>query len=82
MFDATTQGNVHNQYVYGIDPDLKDNFSIVILELHPDHSRIVCYWTTNRSNFKERQKSGLTNEHDFYGFCARKIRNHENILPR
>ena len=36
LFDATTQGNIHNQYVYGIDPaSEKDNFSIVILELHP-----------------------------------------------
>ena len=82
LFDATTQGNVHNQYVYGIDPaSEKDNFSIVILELHPDHSRIVYCWTTNRSNFKERQKSGLTNEHDFYGFCARKIRNLMRTFP-
>lgn len=82
LFDATTQGNVHNQYVYGIDPaSEKDNFSIVILELHPDHSRIVYCWTTNRSNFKERQKSGLTKEHDFYGFCARKIRNLMRTFP-
>ena len=82
LFDATTQGNVHNQYIYGIDPaSEKDNFSIVILELHPDHSRIVYCWTTNRSNFKERQKSGLTSEHDFYGFCARKIRNLMRTFP-
>jgi len=82
LFDATTQGNIHNQYVYGIDPaSEKDNFSIVILELHPDHSRIVYCWTTNRSNFKERLKKGLTNEHDFYGFCARKIRNLMRTFP-
>jgi len=82
LFDATTQGNIHNQYVYGIDPaSEKDNFSIVILELHPDHSRIVYCWTTNRSNFKERLKQGLTNEHDFYGFCARKIRNLMRTFP-
>jgi hypothetical protein len=82
LFDATTQGNTHNQYVYGIDPaSEKDNFSIVILELHPDHSRIVYCWTTNRSNFKERLKQGLTNEHDFYGFCARKIRNLMRTFP-
>ena len=82
LFDATTQGNIHNQYVYGIDPaSEKDNFSIVILELHPDHSRIVYCWTTNRSNFKQTQKPGLTNEHDFYGFCARKIRNLMRTFP-
>jgi len=82
LFDATIRGNTHNQYVYGIDPaSEKDNFSIVILEVHPDHSRIVYCWTTNRSNFKERQKSGLTGEHDFYGFCARKIRNLMKTFP-
>ena len=68
--------------IYGIDPaSEKDNFSIIILELHEDHSRIVYSWTTNRSNFKERQKTGLVNEHDFYGFCARKIRNLMKTFP-
>tara|TARA_R100000278_G_scaffold2117_2_gene4096 strand:+ start:6298 stop:8319 length:2022 start_codon:yes stop_codon:yes gene_type:complete len=82
IFDAVTKGNPNLQYVYGIDPaSEKDNFSIVILELHPDHSRVVCVWTTNRTNFKERQKTGLIDEHDFYGFCARKIRNLMKIFP-
>ena len=82
IFDATIRGNSNHQYIYGIDPaSEKDNFSIVVLELHPDHSRIVYCWTTNRSNFKERQKSGLTGEHDFYGFCARKIRNLMKTFP-
>ena len=82
LFDAATKGNPNLQYVYGIDPaSEKDNFSIVILELHPDHSRVVCVWTTNRTNFKERQKTGLIDEHDFYGFCARKIRNLMKIFP-
>ena len=82
LFDATTQGNPQLQYVYGIDPaSEKDNFSIVILELHPDHSRVVYVWTTNRNNFKDRQKTGLVNEYDFYGFCARKIRNLMKIFP-
>lgn len=82
LFDATIRGNTHHQYVYGIDPaSEKDNFSIVVLEVHPDHSRIVYCWTTNRSNFKERIKSGLTGEHDFYSFCARKIRNLMKTFP-
>ena len=82
IFDAVITGNPNNEYIYGIDPaSEKDNFSIVILELHPDHSRIVYSWTTNRSNFKERQKTGLVNEHDFYGFCARKIRNLMKTFP-
>jgi hypothetical protein len=82
IFDCSTSGNPNLQYVYGIDPaSEKDNFSIVVLELHPDHSRIVYCWTTNRSNFKERQKTGLVNEYDFYGFCARKIRNLMKTFP-
>jgi hypothetical protein len=76
MFDAITRGDPNKQYVYGIDPaSEQDNFSIVILEVNPTHSKIVYCWTTNRANFKERQKTGLITEHDFYGFCARKIRN-------
>ncbi len=82
VFDATTKGNPGLRYVYGIDPaSEQDNFSIVILEIHPDHSRIVYCWTTNRTNFKARQKTGLVVEHDFYGFCSRKIRNLMKIFP-
>ena len=82
LFDVATKGNPDLRYIYGIDPaSEKDNFSIVILELHPDHSRVVYVWTTNRNNFKDRQKTGLVNEHDFYGFCARKIRNLMKVFP-
>jgi hypothetical protein len=82
LFDVSTKGNPQHKYVYGIDPaSEKDNFSIVVLELHHDHNRIVYCWTTNRSNFKDRQKTGLVGEHDFYGFCARKIRNLMKVFP-
>lgn len=82
LFECSTQGNSQYQYVYGIDPaSEKDNFSIIIIELHPDHNRVVYCWTTNRSNFKERQKTGLVNEYDFYGFCTRKIRNLMKTFP-
>jgi len=68
LFDATNKGNPQKQYVYGIDPaSEQDNFSIVVLELNPDHNRVVYCWTTNRSNFKDRQKAGLVDEFDFYG---------------
>jgi hypothetical protein len=81
-FDAMVTGNPKAQYVYGIDPaSEQDNFSIIILEAHPDHNRIVYCWTTNRSNFKERLKTGLVKDHDFYGFCCRKIRNLMKIFP-
>jgi hypothetical protein len=82
LFDAITSGNANHHYVYGIDPaSEQDNFSIIILEVHQDHARIVYCWTTNRNNFKERQKTGLVKDHDFYGFCARKIRNLIRSFP-
>lgn len=82
LFDAAVTGNPSAQYVFGIDPaSEQDNFSITVLEVHPTHARIVYCWTTNRSNFKERQKTGLVKEYDFYGFCARKIRNLMKIFP-
>ena len=82
LFDAITSGNANHHYVYGIDPaSEQDNFSIIILEVHQDHTRIVYCWTTNRNNFKERQKTGLVKDHDFYGFCARKIRNLIKSFP-
>ena len=82
IFDAKIRGDQKYKYIYGVDPaSEQDNFSIVILELHPDHNRIVYTWTTNRSNFKDRQKTGLTDEYDFYGFCARKIRNLMKYFP-
>ena len=82
MFDVSVSGNSSAQYIYGIDPaSEQDNFSITVLEVHPDHSRIVYCWTTNRNNFKERQKTGLVKDHDFYGFCARKIRNLMKTFP-
>ena len=56
-------------------------FVLLLLELRPNHSRVVYVWTTNRTNFKDRQKTGLVNEHDFYGFCARKIRNLMKVFP-
>ncbi len=82
LFDAVTTGKPERQYVYGIDPaSEKDNFSIVVLEVHPTHTRIVYAWTTNRGNFKDRQKTGLVEEYDYYSFCARKIRNLMKVFP-
>jgi hypothetical protein len=82
IFNAIVQGDAKSQYVYGVDPaSEQDNFSIVVLEVYPTHSRIVYCWATNRSNFKERQKIGLATEHDFYSFCARKIRDLMRTFP-
>lgn len=82
VFDPMIRGNPDKHYVYGVDPaSEQDNFSIVVLEIYPDHTRIVYCWTTNRTNFKERQKAGLAKEFDFYAFCARKLRSLMGAFP-
>ena len=66
FFESALRGSPNLEYVYGVDPASEvDNFSIVVLELHPDHRRIVHCWTTNRSEHKEKVKSGFVSETDF-----------------
>ena len=74
-FDPILKGKSNYKYVMAIDPASEvDNFSIIITELHPDHRRIVHCWTTTRQDHKERVKRNLTEENNFYSYCARKIR--------
>ena len=81
-FQAAITGNPSCRYVYGIDPASEvDNFSIIVMEIHGDHSRIVYCWTTNRGRHKEQLKAGLVNETDFYSYCSRKIRNLMKVFP-
>ena len=82
FFDAVTKGNVNSKYVFGIDPaSERDNFAIVVLEVFPDHNRVVYVWTTNRKDFNAKKSAGLIVTHDFYGFCARKIRDLMKVFP-
>ena len=81
-FSALTRGNPNNRYVYGIDPASEsDNFSIVILELQPNHRRIVYCWTTNRKKYMQSLKDGVTKIEDYYSFCVRKIRSLMRVFP-
>ena len=81
-FQSMLRGNPNCRYVYGIDPASEvDNFSIVIMEVHEDHSRVVYCWTTNRGRHKEQLKAGMVEETDFYSYCARKIRDLMKIFP-
>jgi hypothetical protein len=78
VFNAMIIGDRKKQYVYGIDPaSEKDNFSIVICELHKEHARVVYVWTVNRDRLK---KMGGSDE-DYYAYCTRKIRNLMKIFP-
>jgi hypothetical protein len=81
-FDPMLRGNKHDKYVMAIDPASEvDNFSITILEVHPDHRRLVYCWTTTRKDHTERVKKGLTKDNNFYSYCARKIRELMNLFP-
>lgn len=70
-------------YVYGIDPaSERDNFAITILEVWPDHKRIVYCWTINRQQLREQTKrKGKITTKSFYAHCSRKIRDLMRIFP-
>lgn len=81
-FEAKLIGDSDKRYIFGVDPASEvDNFSIVILELNPDHRRIVHCWTTTRTEHKEKVKKGYVNETDFYAYCSRKIRDLMKLFP-
>ena len=81
-FEASLIGDKNRKYVFGVDPASEvDNFSIIILEIHPDHRRIVHCWTTTRAEHKEKIKKGYASETDFYSYCARKIRDLMLLYP-
>lgn len=74
-FNATIKGDKGRRYILAVDPASEiDNFAIIILELWNNHRRIVYSWTTNKQDYKERVKSELTKDGDYYSFCSRKIR--------
>ncbi len=81
-FDVMTRGNKDKSYVYGIDPASEiDNFAVIILEIHPEHQRVVYSWTTNKKDFQDRKRLGLTTVGDYYSFCVRKIRDLMQLFP-
>ena len=81
-FEAMLKGDPGKKYIFGVDPASEvDNFSIVVLELNGTHRRVVHVWTTNRSQHREKLKSHMADEDDFYSYCARKIRNLMRVFP-
>jgi len=80
-FNATLTGNPSVEYVYGIDPaSEQDNLALTILEVHPDHRRIVYCWTLNKQKLRDRLKHE-DSKVGFYNYCARKIRNLMKVFP-
>ena len=81
-FESMLKGNPKKQYVFGVDPASEvDNFSIVVMEINEDHRRIVHCWTTNRKQHKDKLKSKIVDEDDFYSYCAKKIRDLMKVFP-
>ena len=81
-FEASLKGDPNKTYVFGVDPASEvDNFSIVVMEVNPDHRRIVHCWTTTRKSHKELLKSKIVDEDDFYSYCAKKIRQLMKVFP-
>jgi hypothetical protein len=84
QFRANINGNNKHKFVYGIDPASEDdNFTIIILEIHEDHRRIVYGWSATKQKLRERLKkvgkdsSGTS----YYSYCARKVRELMKIFP-
>ncbi len=81
-FEASMHGIPKARYIYGIDPASEtNNFAIVIVEMWPDHRRIVHTWTINKQRFKNRLKNNLVAEHDYYRYCCRRIRDLMRLFP-
>ena len=81
-FETMLKGNPKKKYVFGVDPASEvDNFSIVVMEINEDHRRIVHCWTTNRKQHKDKLKSKIVDEDDFYSYCAKKIRDLMKVFP-
>lgn len=82
-FQAVTCGNPNKKYIMGVDPASEtDNFSVVVLEIHEDHRRIVYAWSITREKLRERlAKRGSVGQKSFYSYCARKIRDISKMFP-
>ena len=58
----------------------RDNLALVILEVNPDHRRIVYCWTLNKQKLRDRIKNE-DSKIGFYNYCGRKIRDLRKIFP-
>lgn len=81
-FVASLRGRQGCRYIYGIDPaSERDQFAVVIIEVWPDHRRVVYCWTTSKSDHRRRLKKSMVKDHDFYRYCVRKIRDLMKVFP-
>lgn len=82
FFEPELFGDLNAEYIYGIDTASKqDNFSIVILKDCGEYRKLVQVWVTNEKDHREKVKLRLSNEHNFYSFVVRKIRDLMKVFP-
>lgn len=75
QFVALKEGKYDRRYMIGIDPAAHaDNAAIVVLEVHPNHRRVVYCWSVNKDKFDKLKKKGYIKEDDYYRYICRKIR--------
>jgi hypothetical protein len=80
-FTPLMRGNSKCKYVMGIDPAAeKDNLAVIILEVWPNHCRVVYCWSVNKKEFTERKKNGLITDDDYYAYCCSQIRNFTKLF--
>lgn len=75
IYAPQIRGTKGVKHIIAVDPaSEKDNFAVAVLALHKGHRRLVHLWTTNTKFHNERIKAGLEEDHNFYGYTSRKIR--------
>jgi hypothetical protein len=74
-FYAKLEGDPDKQYILAIDPAaVRDLAAFTIVELHPNHTRVVYCWTTNEDDYNEYKKANQYQDvGTFYQFCALRI---------
>jgi hypothetical protein len=81
-FKPVLEGSQEKTYIYGIDPASEDdNLAVVILEVEEKYSKVVHCWTINKKKHAKRVKAGLAEEHDYFQYCASKIRDLMRVFP-
>ena len=74
-FTPLMRAQSKRKYVMGVDPAAeRDNLAITMIEVWPNHYRIVYCWAVNKKEFLKRKKRGLITDDDYYAYCCAKIR--------
>lgn len=74
-FTPIMRGIKGPKYVMGIDPAAeRDNLAIIIIEVWPNHYRVVYCWAVNKKEFNKRKQQGLITDDDYYAYCCSRIR--------